>query len=125
MERSAIMKSIIIGLFDDGSRAQTVAQELIGAGFDRGDIRLASSESEFRNAIADTNLSPDETKYYIGEISRGAAAVTATVSPDRAERAVQIMRIHKARTAGRTGPEGERQNAAAAAMAVPGSQKGL
>src|SRR5690348_9080988 len=119
MERSAIMKSILIGLFDNGSRAQTVAQELIGAGFDREDIRLATSESEFRNAIRDMNLSPDDTAYYIGEIGRGAAAVAAAANPDRVERAAQIMRTHKARTAGREGLESERQLRAEREMAFP------
>ncbi|HZF38793.1 MAG TPA: DUF2382 domain-containing protein [Blastocatellia bacterium] len=113
------MKNIVIGLFDDGSRAQTVAQELIQAGFDRGDICLASSESELRDTIADTNLSRDETEYYIGEISRGAAVVTAVAGPDRAERAVQIMRTHKARAAGLPGAEGERQMRAEREMAFP------
>jgi uncharacterized protein (TIGR02271 family) len=108
MERSAIMKNIVIGLFDNGARAQTVAQELLRAGFDRGDIRLVNSESEFRNAVIDTNLSSDETAYYTGEISRGAAAVTAATSPDRIERAVRIMNSYNARTAGQRGMEGER-----------------
>jgi uncharacterized protein (TIGR02271 family) len=108
MERSAIMKNIVIGLFDNGSRAQTVAQELLRSGFDRGDIRLVNSESDFRNAVADTNLSSDETAYYMGEIRRGAAAVTAATSPDRIERAVRIMNSYNARTAGQRGMEGER-----------------
>jgi uncharacterized protein (TIGR02271 family) len=103
------MKSILIGLFDNESRAQTVAQELIGSGFDRGDICLATSESEFRKAIGDMNLSPDDTAYYLGEIGRGAAVVTAAANPDRVERAAQIMRTHKARTARQSGLEGERQ----------------
>jgi uncharacterized protein (TIGR02271 family) len=113
------MKSIVIGLFDNKSRAQTVVQELIGAGFDRGDIRLASSESEFKNAVADMKLSRDETEYYIGEISRGVAAVTAATSPDRAERAVRIMNTHKAKAAGRAGAEGEREIRAEREMAFP------
>jgi uncharacterized protein (TIGR02271 family) len=108
MERSAIMKNIVIGLFDNGSRAQSVAQELLRSGFDRGDIRLVNNESEFRNAVADTNLSSDETSYYMGEIRRGAAAVTAATSPDRIERAVRIMNSYNARTAGQRGIEGER-----------------
>jgi uncharacterized protein (TIGR02271 family) len=108
MERSAIMKNIVIGLFDNGARAQTVAQELLRAGFERGDIRVAGSESEFRNAVTDTNLSTDETAYYMGEIRRGAAAVTAATSPDRIERAVRIMNSYNARTAGQRGIEGER-----------------
>jgi uncharacterized protein (TIGR02271 family) len=119
MERSAIMKSIVIGLFDNRSRAQTVAQELIGAGFDRGDIRLASSESEFKNATTDINLSRDETEYYTGEIRRGASAVTAATSPDRAERAVRIMNTHKAKAAGRAGAEGELEMRAEREMAFP------
>ncbi len=103
------MKNIVIGLFDNGASAQTVLRELIGAGFDRRDIRLSSSEFEFKDAIADTNLSPDETRHYIGELGRGAVAVTAIASPDRAERAVRIMNMYKARTAGQTGAEGERE----------------
>ncbi|HEY8461272.1 MAG TPA: DUF2382 domain-containing protein [Blastocatellia bacterium] len=103
------MKNVVIGLFDNRARAQTVTQELIGEGFDRGDIHLASSESEFRNAVADTNLSSDETSYYIGEIRRGAAAVTVAANPDRVERAVRIMNAHKARIAGREGLGGERR----------------
>ncbi|HEX5083716.1 MAG TPA: DUF2382 domain-containing protein [Blastocatellia bacterium] len=102
------MKSILIGLFDNRSRAQTVAQELIGAGIDRGDVCLVTSESEFRNAVADMNLSPDDTTYYLSQIRRGAAAVTAAASPDRVERAAQIMRAYKARAAGQSGLEGER-----------------
>src|SRR5215813_8060682 len=109
MERSAIMKNIVIGLFDNGSSAQTVMQELIGAGFDRGDIRSASNEFEFKNAIADTNLPSDETRRYISEISHGAVAVTAIAGPDRAERAVRIMNRYKARTAGQLGEESELQ----------------
>jgi uncharacterized protein (TIGR02271 family) len=103
------MKNIVIELFDNRSRAQTVSQELIGAGFDRRDIRLASSESEFRDVVTDTNLSPDKTAYYLGEIRRGAAAVTVATSPDRVERAAQIMSAHRARAAGRTGAEAERE----------------
>ena len=113
------MKSIILGLFDNRSHAQTVVQELIGAGFDRGDIRLASSESEFKNAITDMNLSRDEAERYTGEISRGASAVTAATSPDRAERAVQIMNTHKARVAGRGGAESEGEMRAEREMAFP------
>jgi uncharacterized protein (TIGR02271 family) len=103
------MKSILIGLFDNGSRAQTVMQELIGAGIDRRDICLATNESEFRNTIADMKLSSDDTAYYTGEIGRGGVVVTAAVNPDRVERAAQIMRTHKARTAGQSSLEGERQ----------------
>jgi len=106
------MKSILIGLFENGSRAQTVAQELIVSGFDRGDIHLVASESEFRDAIRDLNLSPDDTAYYTGEIGRGAAAVTVAANPDRVERAAQIMRTYKARAAGQSGLEGERQTRA-------------
>jgi uncharacterized protein (TIGR02271 family) len=113
------MKSIVIGLFDNRSLAQTVAQELIGAGFDRGDIRLASSESEFKDATAHMNLSRDETGYYTGEIRRGASAVTAATSPDRAERAVRIMNTHKAKAAGRAGAEGEREMRAEREMTFP------
>ena len=113
------MKSIVIGLFDNRSHAQTVVQELIGEGFDREDIRLAISESEFKKAIADMNLSRDETEYYTGEISRGASAVTAATNPDRAERAVRIMNTHKAKAAGRAGAEGERQMRAEREMAFP------
>jgi uncharacterized protein (TIGR02271 family) len=119
MERSAIMKNIVIELFDNRSRAQTVLQELIGAGFDRRDIRLASSEPEFRDAVEDTNLSPDKTEHYLDEISRGAAAVTVATSPDRTERAARILSAHKARAATRTGAEGERQMRAEREMAFP------
>jgi uncharacterized protein (TIGR02271 family) len=119
MEWRAIMKSIVIGLFDNRSRAQTVVQELIGAGFDRGDIRLASSESEFKRATAHMDLSRDETEYYTSEIRRGESAVTAATSPDRAERAVRIMNTHKAKAAGRTGAEGEREMRAGREMTFP------
>src|SRR5215470_15736882 len=124
MERSAIMKDIVIGLFDNGSRAQTVAQELIGAGFGRGDVRLSSSPSDFRDAIAETNLSLAETEHYISEISRGAVGVTVITGSDRAERAAQIMSAYKARAAGQTGIgereiRGERELRAEREMAFP------
>ncbi|MGH9755158.1 MAG: DUF2382 domain-containing protein [Blastocatellia bacterium] len=94
------MKTIVIGLFDNGSPAQTVARELAKAGFGAGDIHLASSESEFKGAIAGAGMEPGETDYYIGEIKRGAAVVTVEASIDQAEQAVQIMRSHDARIAG-------------------------
>ncbi|MBO0860145.1 MAG: DUF2382 domain-containing protein [Chloracidobacterium sp.] len=105
------MKDIVIGLFDNGSRAQTVAQELIGAGFGRGDVHLSNSPSEFREAISETNLSPVETEHYLSEISHGAVAVTVITGTDRAERAAQIMSAYKARAAGQTGQTvvGERE----------------
>src|SRR2546428_4062780 len=100
MERSAIMKSIVIGLFDNKSRAQTVAKELAGAGLKARDIHLASNGSAFKDAIAGANVSLVETDYYMGEIKRGAAAVAADASPEQAKQAMQIMRSHKAKTAG-------------------------
>ncbi|MGH9755159.1 MAG: YsnF/AvaK domain-containing protein [Blastocatellia bacterium] len=94
------MNTIVIGLFDNKSRAQTVTKELAGAGFNAGHIHLASSGSAFKNAIAGANMAPDETNYYIGEIKRGAAAVAAESSPEQAKQAMQIMRSHKAKSAG-------------------------
>ncbi|MGH9855564.1 MAG: YsnF/AvaK domain-containing protein [Blastocatellia bacterium] len=94
------MKTIVIGLFDNGSRAQTVARQLAEAGFDAKGIQIASNESEFKNAIAGAGVAPDEAAYYIGEIKRGAAVVTVEASIDQAEQAVQIMRSHDARIAG-------------------------
>lgn len=107
------MRNIVIGLFENRSRAQTAAQELARAGFDQSDIHLVGSESEFKNAIASTDMSTDETHYYTDEIKRGAAAVALDVGHDRAERALFVLRSQKARATGETHLEGEVE------MAIP------
>ncbi|MGE0132946.1 MAG: DUF2382 domain-containing protein [Blastocatellales bacterium] len=93
------MKSIVMGLFENKSRAQTVAQELAKAGFNRSDIHQASNESEFSRAISGTHMLDEESRFYTNEIRRGGSLISVETTPERAERVAQILRSHNARIA--------------------------
>ena len=53
------MAKTVVGLFDNGTDAQNVVQELVNAGFQRNDISLLANDSrgEYTHAVGDTDKS--------------------------------------------------------------------
>jgi uncharacterized protein (TIGR02271 family) len=120
------MAKTIVGLFDNSSEAERVAQGLVGEGFERREIHVYDQTSATSTAARDDrgdgsfwswlfgSDDDEDARYYSDGVQRGGTVVAVTTSDERAERARAIL---ERRGAAEVHEEGTRRDVTGASAA--------
>ena len=86
------MANNVIGLFDNESVAQSVVDDLISSGFDRGTInRYEGDHDGLEDELEREGIPTDEASYYVNGLNEGGALVSVRAEEADTNRAVEIM----------------------------------
>ena len=86
------MANNVIGLFDNESVAQSVVDDLISSGFDRGTInRYEGDHDGLEDELEREGIPSDEANYYVEGLAGGGALVSVRAEEADTNRAVEIM----------------------------------
>ncbi len=86
------MANNVIGLFDNENVAQSVVDDLIGSGFDRGTINRYEGDNDgLEQELEREGIPSDEANYYVEGLKDGGALVSVRAEEADTNRAVEIM----------------------------------
>ncbi len=86
------MANNVIGLFDNENVAQSVVDDLISSGFDRGTINRYEGDNDgLENELEREGIPSDEANYYVEGLAGGGALVSVRAEEADTNRAVEIM----------------------------------
>src|SRR3712207_5868551 len=84
------MAKTIVGLFDDSSEAQRVAQALLENGFTRDDV-FVTTDPEYIGRLAQAVNDTAATEIYTENVRRGGTVVAVQTTDDRARQAGDLI----------------------------------
>ncbi len=86
------MANNVIGLFDNENVAQSVVDDLVSSGFDRGTINRYEGDNDgLEHELEREGIPSDEANYYVEGLAGGGALVSVRAEEADTNRAVEIM----------------------------------